>query len=103
MRHIQPLVLLVCTSCATLRPGGPQTFQGETSVGELRTQLFNALADVERIDTEVVALKARDVAVGGGGDSVTAWIYALIAGAGLLYPGVIRPLRLKFSKRTRTA
>ncbi len=61
-------------------------------------------SEIERLDQDIqgvvldVAAIRGDVSlirgdVGGGGDSITAWLYAMIAGASLLYPAVIRPIR----------
>lgn len=54
---------------------------------------------VDAMETQLVKVES-DVAttVGGGGDSVTAWIYALIAGAAVLYPLIWRPIRLRLGK-----
>lgn len=66
------------------------------TVADLRADVEASLAKVEanvgRLDASVAHLHTGDI--GGGGDSVTSWIYALIAGAAVLYPLVWRPARL---------
>ena len=64
-----------------------------------RIDLEAALVKVEKLEASVVALETTigEIKIGGGGDSITAWIYAVIAGGavlgGTIYPAVIRPLR----------
>lgn len=75
-------------------------------IEKIDTALQQSAMTAERVDaleTQVVKIEA-DVAttVGGGGDSVTAWIYALIAGAAVLYPVIWRPIRLRLGSQSRS-
>jgi hypothetical protein len=95
-----PVAIAIMTGiigCAAL----PNT----TSLVEMHTRVDDMQAAVVAIDTEVedVTLELAAVKttighqnIGGGGDSITAWIYALIAGAAVLYPVVIRPIRMAY-------
>ena len=66
-----------------------------TGIGKVGADVNGA---ANRIETAAVKFEAN-VKVGGGGDSVTAWLYACIAGAALLYPLVIRPTRQYLERR----
>lgn len=50
-----------------------------------------------RVGLDATVQAVGSIQVGGGGDSVTAWLYAAIAGAALLYPMVWRPLRRRLN------
>lgn len=50
---------------------------------------------VERIEQEVSGIRTQ---IGGGGDSVTAWIMATGLVAALFYPVVWRPIRKRFEQ-----
>lgn len=53
-----------------------------------------AIGDIGSVRAELSAIRSSIGSIGGGGDSVTAWIYAIGAAAsGLLYPLVWRPIR----------
>lgn len=64
----------------------------EVRIGELQTTVDASMRDVH------ARISAR---VGGGGDSITAWLYAAIAGAAILYPVGIRPVRIAWERRSR--
>ena len=70
---------------------------------EISPDIAAAMVKIETLETAVAAVKVAmgdlTVGVGGGGDSVTAWIYALIAAAAILYPAVWRPLRKMVARR----
>lgn len=95
-------ILLGVPACAA--PGG------RAGTLEVVARVDAALARIEtRLDVTVgridsVKTQLAEVVLGGGGDSVTAWIYAAIAGAAILYPGIIRPVRklLENHKASRT-
>ena len=57
----------------------------QNSMGSLQTGIGNVQSSIGSI--------------GGGGDSVTAWLYAAIAGSVLIYPLVIRPARYAWHRR----
>ena len=62
---------------------------------DVEARLTAALAVVEELE-----VKLAEINVGGGGDSVTAWLYAAIAAAAIFYPVVVRPVRKRcFKKR----
>ncbi len=62
---------------------------------DVEARLTAALAVVEELEVKLAEIK-----VGGGGDSVTAWLYAAIAAAAIFYPVVVRPVRKRcFKKR----
>lgn len=66
----------------------------ELRLRDVKAQLEARIGDVDaRLSTSVSAT------VGGGGDSVTAWLYAMIAGAAILYPVALRPARLALERR----
>jgi hypothetical protein len=58
-------------------------------------------ARIEKVETEIAAVKVQVEKntsisagdIGGGGDSVTAWLYAAIAAGAIFYPVVVRPIR----------
>ena len=67
------------------------------SVGDdasLVEKLDAVLTMYTALQTEIAAVRTGNIHVGGGGDSVTAWIYAAIAAAAIFYPALVRPLRL---------
>ena len=70
----------------------------EAAVVKIEASVTGLAATVQCIDAAAVKVEAN-VKVGGGGDSVTAWLYACIAGAALLYPLVIRPTRQYLERR----
>jgi len=70
----------------------------EAAVVKIEASVTGLAATAQRIDAAAVKVEAN-VKVGGGGDSVTAWLYACIAGAALLYPLVIRPTRQYLERR----
>lgn len=74
---------------------------GSVSCSGLRAPELETLARIETtvagVATKVDRLEVK-LSVGGGGDSITAWMYAAIAGAALLYPIVIRPIRRSMEK-----
>jgi hypothetical protein len=57
---------------------------------------------VQKLENAIVKIE-KNTKVNIKGDSVTAWIYAMIAGASLLYPVVIRPIRKKLNGRSAVA
>lgn len=63
-------------------------------IGDLETRVEARMGDV------ITRLSAMTT-IGGGGDSVTSWMYAAIAGAAVLYPCVIRPARRAIERRRR--
>lgn len=67
------------------------------AVVNLETQVRDLHARLVDLDARITA--SATATVGGGGDSVTAWLYAMIAGAAVLYPAVIRPARLALERR----
>jgi hypothetical protein len=67
-------------------------------VAELRTDLTGVKTEVTTIGTQMRDVTATVGDIGGGGDSITSWMYAAIAGAAILYPVVVRPIRKKFCK-----
>lgn len=64
-------------------------------------------ADIDtEVENSVNKFTARDVTLGGGGDSVTSWIYAVgIAGSSIFsavfYPLIWRPLRIANEVKTK--
>ena len=64
----------------------PDAFAKVTDVAAIK-------ADVESVKADVTGIKTGNIKVGGGGDSITAWIYAGIAAAAIFYPVAIRPVR----------
>ncbi len=66
------------------------------SVTPSAAEIAALLAKIETLQAELTGIKTGDIQLGGEGDSVTAWIYAVIAAAAIFYPGVIRPTRQKF-------
>jgi len=76
--------------------------KAEASVAHVDALDASLSATAQRLEAAAVKLDTA-VTVGGGGDSVTAWIYAAIAGAALLYPLVWRPIRKRAeAKRSRS-
>ena len=67
-------------------------------VAELRTELTGVKTEVTTIGTQMRDVTASVGDIGGGGDSITSWLYAAIAGAAIFYPVVARPIRKKFCK-----
>jgi len=67
------------------------------AVVNLETQVRDLQARLIDLDARITA--SATATVGGGGDSVTAWLYAMIAAAAVLYPAVIRPARLAWERR----
>jgi len=90
MRVAIVIVLIVLGGC-TATPRVKSAIDLQATVENVQAALAAVNARVEEVDVQVAAIGAMQV--GGGGDSVTAWIYALIAGAAVLYPVIIRPLR----------
>jgi len=71
----------------------------ELRVGDLRTELDTRIGTIDaRVGDVDAKVSAR---IGGGGDSITAWLYAAIAGAAVLYPMVLRPIRRAWKRRKR--
>jgi len=71
----------------------------ELRVGDLRTELDTRIGTIDaRVGDVDAKVSAR---IGGGGDSITAWLYAAIAGAAVLYPMVLRPIRRAWERRKR--
>lgn len=62
-----------------------------------------ARLDTLEVNAAAIQVELGQVQVGGGGDSVTAWIYALIAGASVLYPMMWRPARKWWERRAMPA
>lgn len=62
-------------------------------------RMGDLLAHIGEIKMAVGNVDAKVGNIGGGGDSITAWMYAAIAGAAVLYPCIIRPLRLRAERR----
>jgi hypothetical protein len=56
-------------------------------------------AHVNSLAREVSVIRTGNI--GGGGDSVTAWLYAAIAAAAIFYPVVVRPIRRAINGRRK--
>ena len=77
-----------CVSLFLVFLGGCAAVPIERAFSDWQAHVNTTLTGIE---SEVNAVK--ELNVGGGGDSVTAWLYAAIAGASLMYPLVLRPAR----------
>jgi hypothetical protein len=82
------LILLFVGGCAVLPKAD--------ALAKVNEDIAALKAGVELDRSEVSAIKSQigSIRVGGTGDTVTAWIYAAIAGAAIFYPAVIRPIRM---------
>lgn len=87
----------VVASCAM-----PGSRAGTVEIDHLDADLTAALA---RVDAVEASLAHVETTIGGGADSVTSWIYALITGAtvlgGTFYPLIWRPIAIKAGLRRR--
>lgn len=85
---LTPLAIAVC--CAGLPACAPNAdaFAKVQEVNAVKAEVQTVKADVAAVKTTVGNIK-----VGGGADSITAWLYAAIAAAAIFYPAVIRPIR----------
>ena len=72
-----------------------------TEVVALKAQVGQISTDVAAVKGDVSAIKTGNIKVGGGADSITAWLYAAIAAAAIFYPAVIRPIR-KYISESKT-
>ncbi len=75
---------------------------------EASAEVTAALARVGELEAALAKVEAGDIAVGGKGDSVTAWILALGAVinmplGGLFYQFVLRPMALPRRRRRETS
>lgn len=84
-----PLLLPACAASVATEVAALKA-----QVGQISTDVAAVKGDVAAVAGDVSAIKTGNIKVGGGGDSITAWIYAAIAGAALLYPAIVRPIRL---------
>ena len=89
------IMVLVATAGCAVAPRSEPFAELEVELGVRFDNVQAALAAVNTsigdVGVEVQAI--GELTVGGGGDSVTAWIYAAIAGAAVLYPVIWRPTR----------
>jgi len=114
-RTVALATVIVIGGCAA--PGGRAgTIDGNSVQANVEaTAAVAKVGDVAAIDAdEILTLietldatlaKIGDIAlqIGGEGDTVTAWIYACIAGAALFYPTIWRPIRKSLEKRGNAA
>ena len=106
------LYFLGLTGCALVILLGLFQFMGCASVDRVRfnTEMRAALVNIEKMQAtfkalqtgDVAALQARDVNLGGDGDSINSWILSVgmivivicVPGGGKFYEMVWRPMRL---------